>query len=63
MECDAGFTPWHGLGVDYESGILHNLARVAIHAAHRRGAVAHNGLAAVVPASIINLNKVAWRAN
>lgn len=46
MDCDAGFTPRHGLGVDYEGGILHNSARVAI-----------------LPASIIKLNKVAWRAN
>ncbi len=26
-------------------------------------AVAHNGLAAVLLASILNMNKVAWRAN
>jgi hypothetical protein len=63
MERDAGFTPWHGPGVDYEGGILHNSARVAIHAAHPPGAVAHNGLAALWPASIINLDKVNWRAN
>jgi len=56
MEWHAGFTPWHGDGVDYEGGILHNSARVANHAAHRRGALAHNGLAAAWPASIINLN-------
>ncbi len=117
MDFRSGFQPWHGLGVDYEGGILHNSARVAIHVTHRIGAViallvigfaalwarrhapspagrlagatvgvallaqvllgivmvkmslplwiavAHNGLAAVLLASIINLNKVAWRAN
>lgn len=117
MDFATGFTLWHGLGVDYEGGILHNSARVAIHVTHRVGAVvallaiglaalwarrrapsaagrlagsmvgvallaqvllgivmvktslplaiavAHNGLAAVLLASILNLNKVAWRAN
>ncbi|NGX17476.1 COX15/CtaA family protein [Wenzhouxiangella sp. XN24] len=117
MDFAHGFTLWHGLGVDYEGGILHNSARVAIHVTHRVGAVvallaiglaalwarrrapsaagrlagslvgvallaqillgivmvktslplaiavAHNGLAAVLLASILNMNKVAWRAN
>lgn len=39
MDFATGFTPWHGLGIDYEGGILHNSARVAIHVAHRLGAV------------------------
>jgi heme a synthase len=117
MDFGTGFKVWHGLGVDYEGGVLHNSARVAIHVTHRLGAVvallvigfaalwarrrapspegrlagaavgvallaqvllgivmvklslplwiavAHNGLAALLLVSIMNLNKVAWRAN
>lgn len=39
MDFVSGFDPWHGLGIDYEGGILHNSARVAIHVTHRIGAV------------------------
>lgn len=35
-----GFTLWRGIGVDYEGGILDQEGRVAIHMAHRIGAVA-----------------------
>ncbi|MEX0730299.1 MAG: COX15/CtaA family protein [Aquisalimonadaceae bacterium] len=34
-----GFTLWHGLGVDYEFGVLDHPARVAIQYVHRLGAV------------------------
>jgi cytochrome c oxidase assembly protein subunit 15 len=33
------FTPWHGLGINYEGGVLPYPARVAIHWTHRLGAV------------------------
>jgi cytochrome c oxidase assembly protein subunit 15 len=33
------FVLWRGLGVDYEGGVLANPARIAIHVAHRTGAV------------------------
>jgi cytochrome c oxidase assembly protein subunit 15 len=33
------FTLWHGLGVDYEGGILAHPARTAIHLTHRLGAL------------------------
>lgn len=33
------FIPWHGLGIDYEGGILEGPARTAIHLSHRLGAV------------------------
>ena len=116
MDFATGFKPWHGLGIDYEGGVLHNSARVAIHVTHRIGAVvtllvvgwaaiafrrrsgtpalekaavlvgvalaaqivigiaivklslplplatAHNGMAALLLLSLVNLNKVAWRA-
>lgn len=34
-----GFTLWRGVGVDYEGGILDHNARIAIHLAHRIGAL------------------------
>lgn len=33
------FILWHGLGINYEGGILDNPARVAIHLTHRLGAM------------------------
>lgn len=39
MDFANGFKPWHGLGIDYEGGILDSPARVAIHFSHRIGAV------------------------
>ena len=52
MDFATGFDPWHGIGIDYEGGILNNAARVAIHFTHRIGAV----VAAIV------LGLLAWRA-
>jgi heme a synthase len=34
-----GFVLWHGLGLDYEGGVLANPARVAIQLSHRIGAL------------------------
>lgn len=34
-----GFDPWHGLGINYEGGVLNHPARVAIHFTHRLGAL------------------------
>ncbi|MEL0081947.1 MAG: COX15/CtaA family protein [Gammaproteobacteria bacterium] len=39
MDFASGFKPWHGLGIDYEGGILDSRARVAIHFTHRIGAL------------------------
>lgn len=36
----SAFVPWHGLGTDYEGGILDGPARTAIHMSHRLGAIA-----------------------
>ena len=52
MDFATGFTPWHGLGIDYEGGILDNASRVAIHVTHRIGAI--------VTALVLGL--LAWRA-
>ncbi len=34
-----GFEPWHGLGINYEGGVLDHPSRVAIHFTHRLGAI------------------------
>lgn len=39
MDFAEGFTLWHGLGVDYEYGILKTAGRTAIHFTHRIGAL------------------------
>lgn len=36
---EEGFVLWRGLGIDYEGGVLDHPARVAVHFAHRLGAV------------------------
>jgi heme a synthase len=40
MDMADAFVPWRGLGVDYTGGVLDHPARVAIHFAHRLGAIA-----------------------
>ncbi|MDR2215907.1 MAG: COX15/CtaA family protein [Nevskiaceae bacterium] len=35
----SAFKPWHGLGINYEGGVLDLASRVAIHFTHRLGAV------------------------
>jgi cytochrome c oxidase assembly protein subunit 15 len=39
MDADSAFKVWHGLGTDYEGGILSNEARITIQAVHRLGAL------------------------
>jgi cytochrome c oxidase assembly protein subunit 15 len=36
---DEAFVLWRGIGVDYEGGVLDHPARVAVHFAHRLGAI------------------------
>jgi heme a synthase len=40
MRFAGAFVPWHGLGIDYEGGILDSPSRIAIHMTHRAWAVA-----------------------
>lgn len=40
MDVKDAFVLWRGLGIDYEGGVLDHPARVAIHFAHRLGAIA-----------------------
>lgn len=44
MDFAEGFKLWRGLGIDYEGGVLENDARVAVHFAHRLGALAVLGV-------------------
>jgi cytochrome c oxidase assembly protein subunit 15 len=39
MDVKDAFILWRGLGIDYEGGVLDHPARVAIHFAHRLGAL------------------------
>lgn len=39
MDFREGFTLWHGIGIDYEYGILKTDARTAVHMTHRIGAL------------------------
>lgn len=39
MDFREAFTPWRGLGVSYEGGVLANDARVTVHVMHRLGAL------------------------
>lgn len=39
MNFDGAFVLWHGLGIDYEGGILDSPTRLAIHMTHRAGAL------------------------
>jgi cytochrome c oxidase assembly protein subunit 15 len=39
MDFKDAFVLWRGLGIDYEGGVLDTAARVAIHFAHRLGAL------------------------
>jgi cytochrome c oxidase assembly protein subunit 15 len=39
MDFKDAFVLWRGLGIDYEGGVLEHPARVAIHFAHRLGAI------------------------
>ncbi|MBA1148695.1 COX15/CtaA family protein [Ectothiorhodospiraceae bacterium WFHF3C12] len=49
-----GFVLWRGLGQNYEFGVLDNPARVAIHLAHRFGALA-------VAVFLLGLTVALWR--
>ena len=55
MDAADAFVLWRGLGIDYEGGVLDHPARVAIHFAHRLGAIA----AALMLGA---LSIAAWRA-
>jgi cytochrome c oxidase assembly protein subunit 15 len=45
---DEAFVLWRGIGIDYEGGVLDHPARVAVHFAHRLGALLATLLVAVL---------------
>jgi len=51
---DEGFVLWRGLGIDYEGGVLDHPARVAIHFAHRLGALIATALIALFAFRLIS---------
>ncbi|MFI4890233.1 MAG: heme A synthase [Steroidobacterales bacterium] len=54
MDYRAAFRLSHGLGIDYEGGVLANPARMAIHFTHRAGAI-------VTALVLLSLAGSAWR--
>jgi heme a synthase len=56
-----GFVLWRGLGVDYEFGVLDHPARVAIHFAHRLGALV--ATAALIALALALMRVAALRPN
>jgi cytochrome c oxidase assembly protein subunit 15 len=48
-----GFVLWRGIGVDYEGGVLDHPARVAIHFAHRLGAIVAALLVALLGVALL----------
>lgn len=54
LDVKTAFTLWHGLGIDYEHGILDARARVTIHFFHRVGAI-------VVTVALLLLGLLLWR--
>jgi cytochrome c oxidase assembly protein subunit 15 len=52
MDFRDAFVLWRGLGIDYEGGVLDHPARVAIHFAHRLGAIV----------TALVLGCIAWKA-
>ena len=54
MDYADAFRLWHGLGIDYEGGVLAHPARVAIHFTHRLGAL-------VTGLTLLALASLAWR--
>ncbi len=61
MDFSAGFTLWHGLGIDYEFGILDTPARTAIHWAHRLFAVVTAVVLGVTALHLLRCNSRALR--
>mgnify|MGYP000087705925 CR=1 FL=1 len=51
------FTLWHGLGIDYEGGVLTHPARTAIHLTHRIGAVVTLVVVGTVAAGLMRAGK------
>lgn len=62
MDAREGFTLWRGLGTSYEGGVLNNPARMAIHVAHRLGAIAVTAILLVLIAALWRRGAL-WRGH
>lgn len=56
MDFEDAFVLWHGLGINYEGGVLDHPARVAIHFVHRLGAIVASIALAI--AAVIAIRRV-----
>lgn len=56
MDFGDAFVLWHGLGINYEGGVLDHPARVAIHFVHRLGAIVASIALAI--AAVIAIRRV-----
>ncbi len=55
------FTLWHGLGINYEHGILDNRARVTIHWTHRLGAMVVTLTLALLGLVLLRTGQTLWQ--
>jgi cytochrome c oxidase assembly protein subunit 15 len=55
------FTLWHGLGINYEYGILDARARVTIHFTHRVGAIVVSLFLLLLAAGLLRCRERIWR--
>ncbi len=60
-ELGVAFKLWHGLGIDYEGGILDVAARATIHLVHRYGALALSLVLIGIAAYLLSLKRAPYR--
>lgn len=61
LDLKQAFTLWHGLGINYEHGILDARARVTIHYFHRVGALLVTLLTIALGSALLRQNETRWR--
>ena len=61
MDFSEAFVLWRGLGIDYEYGVLDSPARIAIHVAHRIGAVVAAALILALAFASLRTRTRVWR--
>ena len=60
-ELGVAFKLWHGLGIDYEGGILDVAARATIHLVHRYGALVLSLVLIGIAAYLLSLKRAPYR--
>jgi len=61
LDLKQAFTLWHGLGINYEHGILDARARVTIHYFHRLGALLVTAVLLTLGISLLRQERLGWR--